>query len=129
LDEDGDLHFAAALDLKYFRIGGLLDAQGDVGADFLLQPLPNVPRGHEFAVLAGERAVVYGKFHLNRRRINRNVRQRAALRFVGNRLTDEHVLKTGNADDVARVRLRHFDAFEALEVVNHRDFALGDLTV
>ena len=49
----------------------------DVGADFLLQPLPDVPRGDELAVLAGERAVVHGEFHLDRRRINRDVGQRA----------------------------------------------------
>src|ERR1039458_9161685 len=56
------LSFTANSDLKNFRIGGLLDAQRDVRADFLLQPLPNVPRSDELAVLAGERAVVHGKF-------------------------------------------------------------------
>ena len=55
---------------------GLLDAQGDVGADFLDQPFPDMPRGDEFAVLAGQRAVVDGELHLNRRRIDRHEGQR-----------------------------------------------------
>ena len=76
LDENGDLHFAASADGENLRVAGLRDAQGDVGADFLHEPVPDMARGDELAVLAGERAVVDGEFHLNRRRINRDVGQR-----------------------------------------------------
>ena len=79
LDEDGDLHFAAAADVENVRVVGLLDAQGDVGADFLHQPFPDVAGGDELAVDAGERAVVDGELHLDGRRINRHERQRRAV--------------------------------------------------
>ena len=63
---------------KIFGSLRLRDAQRDVGADFLDQPVPDVARGDELAVLAGERAVVHGEFHLNGRRINRDVTAAAA---------------------------------------------------
>ena len=108
LDENGDLHFAAAADVENFRIGRLRDAQGDVRADFLDQPFPDMTRGDELAVLAGERAVVDGEFHLNRRRIDRHERQRGARFRIADGFADEHVFEAGQADDVAGVRFREF---------------------
>ena len=113
------------LTAKIFGSLGLRDAQRDVGADFLHQPLPDVARGDELAVLPGERAVVDGEFHLDGRRINRDVRQRRARFGVADRFADEHVLETGEADDVARVRLLDFDALHAFEMEDRGDFALG----
>ena len=94
LDENGDLHFAASADGEHLRVARLRDAQRDVRADFLHQPVPDVARGDELAVLAGERAVVDGEFHLDGRRINRDVRQRRARLGIANRFADEHVLET-----------------------------------
>ncbi len=101
----------------------------DVRADFLHEPVPDVARGDEFAVLSGERAVVDGEFHLDRRRINRDVRQRRARLGIADRFADEHVLKTGEADDVARVRFLNLDALHAFEMVDRGDLALGDFAV
>src|SRR6185437_4829601 len=75
-DENGNLHFAAAADGKDFRVGRLCDTQRDVRAGLFHEPIPDMTGGDEFAVLAGERAVIDGEFHLDRGRINRDVRQR-----------------------------------------------------
>src|SRR5204862_5336953 len=42
---------------------------------------------------------------------------------------DEYFLETGNAHDIAGVRLLDFDALEPFEVINRRDLALRDLAV
>ena len=86
-----------------------------------------MPRGDELAVLACERAVVHREFHLNRRRINRDVRQRRTHFAVGDGFTDENLLEARDAHDVARVRLVDLDALHALEVVEHGDLAFGNL--
>src|SRR6202012_2884772 len=104
-------------------------AERDVRADFFHQAIPNVTRGDELAVLTGERAVVHGEFHLNRRRIDRNIRQRLARFGIANRFTDEHVFETGETDDVAGVRFLDFNALHAFEVVDHRALALGNLAI
>jgi hypothetical protein len=88
-----------------------------------------VARGDELAVLSGERTVVDGEFHLDGRRINRDIRQHRARLGIANRFADEHVFKTGEADDVAGVRFLDLDALHALEMVDRRDFALGDFAV
>ena len=110
---------------------GLLDAQGDVGADFLDQSLPDMPGGDELAVNAGEWAIVNSKLHLDGRRVNRHKRQRRAVFRIRNGLTDKDVLKPGQTDDVPRVGLGDFNALEALEVEDGRDLggALASVTV
>ena len=129
LDQDGDLHFTTARHGEDLRVTGLCDAQGDIGARLLHEAVPDVAGGDEFAVLSGERAVVDREFHLNGRRVNRDVGQRRACFAVANRLADEHVLEAGQAHNVAGVRLLHLDALHALEVVDGGDLALGDAAV
>ena len=84
-----------------------------------------MPGGDEFAVLAGQRAVVDGEFHLDGRRINGDVGQGGARR---NRegFADEHFLEAGDAHDVAGVGLLDLDAFHAFKMVDHGDLALGN---
>ncbi len=125
LDEDGDLHFATAGDVEDVGDVGGADAEGDVGADFLLQALPDVTGGDEFAVVAGEGAVVDGELHLDGGGIDGDEGKRLLDSDVGNGFADEHFLEAGNADDVAGVGFVDFDAFEAFEVENHGDFAGG----
>ena len=77
-------------------------------------------RGDELAVLAGERAVVHREFHLNRRRIDRDVGQGGARFGVADRFADEHVFKASQADDVAGVRFLDFDPLHAFEMEDQR---------
>ena len=58
LDEDGELQLAAAEDLEAVRRAGLLDADGDVGEQFLVEALAQVARGDVLAFAAGEGRVV-----------------------------------------------------------------------
>jgi len=95
------LHFAAAAHIEYVRRIGLLDAQGDVGAHFLDQALPDVSRGDELPVDAGQRAVVDGELHLDCGGVDRDEGERRALFGVGDGLADEHVFKAGDPDDIA----------------------------
>ena len=126
LDQNGDLHFAAAADVENIRRVGLRDAQGDVGADFLDQPLPDMPRGDELAVLPGQRAVVDGELHLNGRRINRHERQR--LRASG---LSVMVSPMNTSSKPATPMMSPACAsgismrFMPFEMVNGGDFALG----
>src|ERR1022692_4198264 len=129
LDEDGDLHLTASTDGEDFRVGRLRDAQGDVGADFLHQPVPDVAGSDELAVLAGERAVIDSELHLDRRRVNRDVRQSRARLRIANGFTNEDVFKAGKANDVAGVSFLDLDALHAFEVEDGRDFVLGDFTM
>ncbi len=127
LDENRNLHFAASADRENFRVACLRDAECHIGADFFHEPVPNVPRSHKFSILSGKRAIVHGEFHLDRRRINRDIRQHRTRFGITNRFADEHVLKTSEADDVARVRFLDLDALHALEMINRGDFVLRDL--
>ena len=129
LDENRNLHFAASAHCENFRVAGLFDAQCDVRANFFHQAIPDVARGDELAILTGERAIVDGELHLNRRRINRDVRQRGAQLGVAYGFTDEHFLEAGEADDVAGMRLLNLDALHALEVIDRGDLVLRDFTV
>ena len=86
-------------------------------------------RGDEFAVLAAQRAIVDRKLHLNGGRIDRLCRQSGTIRAVGEGLADENVLESGQPHDVPRMGFGHLDAFEALEVIDHRDLAFGQGTV
>src|SRR5665213_818360 len=128
-DENGDLHFAAPADGENFRVARLRDAKGDVRADFLHEPVPDMARGDELAVLTGERAVVDGEFHLDGRRINWDIRQHRARLGIADGFADENIFKTGKPDDVAGVGLLDFDAFHALEMINRGDLALGNFAV
>ena len=98
----------------------------DVRADFLDQPFPDMARGDELAVLSGERAVVDGELHLNRRRIDRHERQRRrglrSREIVSPMNTSS---KPVDADDVAGVRFLDFDPLHAFEMEDHGDLALG----
>ena len=81
--------------------------------------------GDQFAVQSGQRPVVDGELHLNRRRINRHKRQRLAGDVVRDGLADKNILEPGHADDVARVGLGDFNALQPFKMENGGDFAGG----
>src|SRR5262249_18520976 len=88
-----------------------------------------MPRSDELAVVAGERTVVDRELHLDRRRINRYVRQRSAQFRIANRFADEHFLEAGQPDDVAGVRFLNLDALHAFEMIDRGELALADLSI
>src|ERR1017187_376229 len=86
--------------------------------------------GDEFAVFARERAVVDGKLHLDRGRIEFRPRHRLAFLAVAQRLAHGQFLETRDADDVARLAVDNFAGLEAAKFpdLRHRSaFALAVL--
>ncbi len=70
-----------------------------------------------------------GEFHLDGRRIDRDVGQRGARFGITNGFADEHVFEAGEADDVAGVGFLDFDTLHAFEMEDGRDFVLGDFAM
>ena len=58
LDQDRQMQLPAAGDAKGVRLAGVFDAQRDVGAELLVQPLLQVPARDVFPFGSGERGVV-----------------------------------------------------------------------
>ena len=76
LDQDGDLHFAAAADVENFGASVCSMRRATLVRIFFDEPLPDMAGGDQLAVLPAERAVVDGELHLDGRRIDRHERQR-----------------------------------------------------
>ena len=98
------------------------DFQRHISAHFLNQPLPNVPGGDKFAIIARQWSIVHRELHLNCWRINGNEGQRLALKTISDGFTDKNLLESGQANDVSGVGFGYLDALHPLEVINRRDF-------
>ena len=73
-DQHGQVQLAAAGHEETVGAVGFLDAQRDVGLELFEQALAQVARREEFALPAGEGAVVDGEGHLDRRLIDASTR-------------------------------------------------------
>ena len=85
-----------------------------------IEPVLDLPRGHELAVPARERGCVDAEDHRHRGLVDRERRDGRRLLGVGNRLADVDVLDAGEADDVARGRGGRLDTLQSLERVQLR---------
>jgi len=144
--QDGEVQFAAAGDQEDVGILGVLDAQGDVGQEFLLQALAQLAAGDIFAFLAGEGRGVDLEVHGQRRLIHFQRRQADRAFQVAQRHADADLLDAGDQHDVAgfgflrRLALQPLEDVDLLDLgaalgfvaVHHRDFlarpdaAMGD---
>src|ERR1043166_158458 len=79
----------------------------------------------QFAFGACKRAVIHGKLHLDRGRINRHKGDALAFDGVGNRLPDKNILETSDANNVAGVGFLDLNPFQSFKMENGSDFALG----
>src|SRR5882724_1036340 len=113
LDQDGDLHSAASMNVKCPRRLRVVELKRNVTARFPDEPIANMSRRHKFPVASGKRRIVYQNAHSNRRRIDIDKLKRGALFSVGQRFTDISVFKSGQAHDFASVGLLGFDLFES----------------
>ena len=75
LDQDGQVQFAATEHPKHVRLGGVLDAQGDVALQFAVQPLADLAAGDVLALAPGQRRSVDLESH----------RQRGLIDLIGGR--------------------------------------------
>jgi hypothetical protein len=115
-DEDGDLHFAAGADEEDVGRVAVAEAQGDVGADFFFEAFADVAGGDEFAVAAGEGAVVDAELHLDGGRVDVGEGDGLPVFVVAEGLADGDFLEAGDADDVAGDAGDGLGGFEAAEL-------------
>ena len=101
LHENGDLHFAACLDLKMSGRLGIAEDDRYISAGLADQTLADLAGGQQFAFATSQRPVVDANLHGDRRRIDIQERQRLALFGIGDGLADKSVFKATDADDVA----------------------------
>ena len=127
LDQDGDLHFAPAHHVKDFRVVGWRNAEGDVGADFFLQTVPDVAGGDVFAFGAGEWAIVDGELHGDRGGVDRLIRKGFDAFTIGDGFADLDFVEASQADDIAGMSFVDLNSGHALVVENRADlpFDLG----
>ena len=123
LDEDRELELAAPGDAEGVGRVRLLDADGDVGAALLPQPLAELGGGDEAPLLARERRDVGGVEHRHRRLVDVHDGQGHGLLEVADGLADLHRLDAGHRHQLARGGLGNLHALEPLVAVEHRHLA------
>ena len=123
LDENGNLHRAARLQIEHARHVGVLDLDGDVGFHLAKQAVAELAGGDVFSLAAGERPVVDAELHLNGRRVDLGKGQGVGTLIGGDGVTDVNVLEAGETDDVPRHADRRLAGLNARELDHLRDLA------
>ena len=126
LDQDRELQFAAPRDDIGVGIGRLLDPQRDIALGLLEQAVADDPARHLVALGSGERAVVDGEGHRQRRRVDRLRVQRLDFLRAAQRVGDVELFEPRDRDDVAGDRLVDRRALDAAEGEDLRDPARLD---
>src|ERR1039458_528872 len=121
LDQDGELQFAAAHHLEGV-VPYLLDADGNIGQQFLVEPLAQVARRHPLPLAPGERRGVDGERHRDRGLVNLDWRQRLRIFRGGHRLADRDAFHSGDGQDIALPADGFIHPLQPLERIQ-----LGDL--
>ena len=71
-------------------------------------------RRQKLAFASCERRVVHQEVHLNRRRIDIDELERSSLFQISQRFSDEHLLETGQTDNVTGTGMFDLDSLQAL---------------
>ena len=117
------MHLAAARDVE--GVGAHLGhVQRHVLQKFPLQTVAQVAGGDVFALAAGERGIVDGEGHLDRRVGDLDERQRLDGLEIAERAADGDVGNAGEGDDLARRGLLDGAAAEAGELIQRDDLFL-----
>ena len=95
------MKFATAGHFEYVGIAGVVDTQGNVLEQFLLEALADLAAGHELAFAAGERRGVDHEVHGQRGFVHRNRRHALGALGVADRHPDADLVDTGDQHDVA----------------------------
>ena len=113
LDQHRELQLAAARDVETvagFRPG---DPDRDVALGLAPQPLPEYARGGVAALLAGERRIIRGEGHGERRRVDRLGGQSFLHLEVAQRVRNGGAIEAGERHDVAGARFLEPDPLQA----------------
>src|SRR6266567_528259 len=129
LDQDGEMQLAAAGNLEGVGAGGILDAERDVGAQFLVEPFADVARGDQLPFPTGKRGVVDDEIHGNGRLVDGNVGEGDRVFRAGQGLADTHLVETGYGDDVAGAPFGHIHLLQPFVAKKLGDPPLYDAAI
>ena len=101
LNQNGQMHLAAACYAEGIRVVGLVYAQRYVLEQLAVQTLTQLTGGDKLALAAGKRRIVDGEIHFYRRLGNLNERQRLRVFHITQRIADGDVFNTGYTNNVA----------------------------
>ena len=101
LDQDEQVHLAAAHDAEGVVRGGILDLQGDVLQQLAHQAVTDLAGGDVLALLAGKRGIVDREGHFHRGIVDLDKGQGLHLAGVADRVADGNIGQTRKCDDVA----------------------------
>ena len=126
LDQHRKVQFAPSRDLELVRRVGLLHAQRHIVDEFLIQPFAQIAAGHVLAFPPAERRIVDLKGHADGGFVDHQERQWLDRLRMAHGIGNLEPVDAGEGNDVARARLLHFDAFEAMEFEDLEDLAAPD---
>ena len=112
-DQDGQVQLAAPGNHEGVGAVGLFDAQREIAAQLVEQPLAQFAAGAPFAFAPRERRSIDPKGDAHRRLFHVNDRQRHWVLRVRQRLADGDIFQARDSDDITCTRLRHLDALQA----------------
>ena len=92
-------------DLEGVGVGGILDPQRDIGAQFAHQPFADVAAGDVFPLPAGKGGGVDHEVHRQGRLVDGDVGERYRIVGGGDGFADADFVEAGDGDDVAGDRL------------------------
>ena len=121
LDQDGQMHLAAAHDAEGIVGGGILDLQGDILQQLAHQAVTDLAGGDVLALLAGERGIVDREGHLDRGVVDLDEGQGLHLAGVADGVADGDIGQTCEGDDIARL-----GALDRLTAIGLEVEQLGD---
>src|SRR5690606_13234637 len=117
------MQLAPPRDAKLVRIARLLDTQGDVVLQLLLEARADLPAREELAFAPGERRLVDLEGHRDRGLVDLELRQSLGLTARAGRIRDAEVLDAAEHVDVAGSRgidRPSLETFEAVELAELR---------
>ena len=88
--------------------------------------LPQVPTGHELAVLAGKRRIIDLKGHTQRGFINLERWKRINTRWVTQCVGNTQTINPGKGDDITRTGGIEFNSIETIETQNLQNSFFAD---
>ncbi len=123
------MQFTAPRDLEGVGRVGILNPQGDVGAQLFRQPLTDIARGDPFPFPAGKGGGVDDEIHGKRRLVDRDVGDRHRVLGTGQGLADANGVEAGHSDDITGARLLDLNLLEPFVAEQLGDAPFGHRTV
>ena len=122
LDQNGEVHFAAAHDLEGVGRAAVLNPKRHVLLQLVHEAVADMAAGDKLSFASGKGAVVDGERHFHRRLGNFYKGQRLHMLRIADGITDIDLFKAGKGDDIAGAGFVDRRAINARKLVNRRYF-------